>query len=163
MKKIIVIGCPGSGKSRFSRALHALTGIPLIHLDLLKWNADRTTVSKEVFRQRLTDALAGEKWIIDGNYSATMELRMQACDTVFFLDFPTEVCLAGIRERKGMPRPDMPCVQPDEDDEEFVEFIRRYNIDSRPEVLELLERYSDKEIVIFRSREEADAYLENGI
>ncbi len=159
MKKIIVIGCPGSGKSTFARTLHKATSIPLIHLDLLNWNADRTNVPRPVFLQRLADAMAGEEWIIDGNYGSTMELRMQACDTVFFLDLPTEVCVAGIRARKGMPRPDMPCVLSEEDDEAFAEFIRRYNTDSRPKVMELLERYSNKEIVVFHSREEMDDYL----
>lgn len=162
MKKILIIGCPGSGKSRFARSLHAATGIKLIHLDLLYWNSDGTVVDKPIFRARLADALAGESWIIDGNYRATMEIRMQACDTVFFFDLPTEVCLAGIRERRGQPRPDMPCVT-DENDAEFLDSIRRYNTDNRPKVLELLERYSDRKIVIFRSRGEADDYLKSGI
>ena len=53
MKKVIVIGCPGSGKSTFSRALHEIVGIPLYHLDMMYWNADRTTVEKSVFLERL--------------------------------------------------------------------------------------------------------------
>ena len=158
MKKIIVIGCPGSGKSTFSIALHDRTGIPLVHLDMLKWNADRTTVSREVFMERLQRVLKLDEWIIDGNYSSTMELRMQACDTVFFLDYPLEVCVSGIEERRGKPRPDMPWVETEED-AEFMEFIRNYNMQSRPEVLELLEKYADKNIVTFKSRSEAEEFL----
>lgn len=158
MKKVIVIGCPGSGKSTFSRALHKETGIPLYHLDMLKWNSDKTTVSKEIFLDRLNGILSEDEWIIDGNYASTMELRMSVCDTVLFLDFPLEVCLSGIKERQCKPRPDMPWIET-EDDEEFLEFIRDYNTDSRPKVIELLNKYSDKNIVVFKSRKEAEQYI----
>lgn len=159
MKKVIVIGCPGSGKSWFSRALHDKTGIPLYHLDLMYWRADRTTVDKVVFRERLRSTIEKEEWIIDGNYGSTMEMRMEACDTVFFLDYPVEVCLAGVEDRRGKPRPDMPWVET-EGDEEFIAFIKNYGTDSRPKVMELLGRYSDKNIVIFKTRAEADTFLE---
>ena len=160
MKKVMVIGCPGSGKSTFSRALHALTGIRLFHLDKMYWNADRTTVEKAVFLKRLTDAIQKDEWIIDGNYGSTMELRMKFCDTVIFLDYPTDICLEGIRERRGKVRTDMPWTEnADEEDAEFIEFIKNYNSQSRPKVIELLEKYSDREIYIFRSRDEADGFL----
>ena len=55
MKKVMVIGCSGSGKSTFSRALHDKTNIPLYYLDMLFWNADKTTVEKSVFLERLTN------------------------------------------------------------------------------------------------------------
>ena len=110
MKKAIVIGCPGSGKSTFSRALHEKTYLPLFHLDMMYWNADKTTVEKSVFLQRLSEVLAQDTWIIDGNYGSTMEMRLKECDTVFFLDFPYEVCLDGLLKRRGKPRTDMPWV-----------------------------------------------------
>lgn len=161
MKRVIVIGCPGSGKSTFARALHDVTGLPLYHLDMMYWNADRTKVSKQVFLERLHSAMENETWIIDGNYGSTMELRLQACDTVVFLDYPMEVCLAGVRARQGKERADMPWVENvDEVDDKFIEFIRAYNTVSRPAVLNLLEKYCDKDIYIFKSRVEAAEFLE---
>ena len=160
MRKIIVIGCPGSGKSTFSKALHTRTNLPLIHLDMLYWNADKTTVEKSVFREKLSAILKTDAWIIDGNYASTMEMRMQACDTVFFLDYPLEDCLNGIKERKGKARSDMPWVESDEDDEEFIAFIKNYNENNRPQVLQLLEKYSDKNVVVFKTRAEANSFLQ---
>ena len=158
MKKIIVIGCPGSGKSTVSRALHNKTGIPLYHLDMMYWNADKTTVEKSVFLERLSTVLEKDEWIIDGNYGSTMELRMAACDTVIFLDYPLDICLDGIKERRGKSRSDMPWIETEED-AEFIEFIKNYNEQQKPKVLELFEKYSDKNIVILKSREQADAFL----
>ena len=158
MKKIIVIGCPGSGKSTVSRALHNKIGIPLYHLDMMYWNADKTTVEKSVFLERLSAVLEKNEWIIDGNYGSTMELRMMVCDTVIFLDYPLEVCLNGIKERRGKPRSDMPWIETEEDSE-FIEFIKNYNEQRKPKVLELLKKYSDKNIIILKSREQADAFL----
>lgn len=160
MDKIIVIGCPGSGKSTFSRALHDKTGIPLHYLDRMHWNADRTYGTREELIKKLNHILPQNRWIIDGNYGSTMELRLGACDTVFLLDYPTEICLEGIRERAGKPRPDMPWVEkPGEIDEEFMAFIRNYNKFERPKVFKRLNKFSDKTIYIFSSRTEADAFL----
>lgn len=160
MKKIMVIGCPGSGKSTFSRALHAQTGILLFYLDMMYWNPDRTTVDKSVFRERLSKVIQTSEWIIDGNYGSTIELRLQACDTVFFLDYSLDICLNGIRERRGKERPDMPWTEVNEDDDtEFITFIKNYASQSRPKIMELLNTYSHKKVYIFTNRKEADDFL----
>lgn len=72
MQKIMVIGCPGAGKSTFSRALQGKIGLPLFYLDMLFWNCDKTNVSREEFDQKLSDILKQDKWIIDGNYGRTL-------------------------------------------------------------------------------------------
>ena len=158
MKKVIIIGCPGSGKSTFARKLHEKTGIPLYYLDMLYWNIDKTAVSRDEFDSRLSKILSYDKWIIDGNYQRTMEKRIAACDTVFFLDIPCDVCLDGISERKGKPRPDMPWTD-DEDDEEFISFIRDFEVNTKPKILELLGKHQDKKIITFKSREEINDYF----
>lgn len=158
--KIIVIGCPGSGKSTFSRTLGEITGLPVVHLDMLNWNADKTTVPKEVFRRRLEEVLQKDAWIIDGNYGSTIELRLRHCDTVFFLDLPTEACVEGVTSRRGKPREDMPWVET-EPDEEFMQFIiRDFPTEKRPQILALREAYAEKEWITFHSHGEAEAYLQ---
>lgn len=158
MEKVIVIGCPGAGKSTFSRELNKITGLPLYHLDLLNWNSDKTTVGKEVFYDRLQNILILDKWIIDGNYLSSLELRIRECDTVFFLDYSSDVCINGIMERKGKPRSDMPWIET-EDDEEFLQFVRDFNFNTRPSVIELITKYNEKNIIVFNNRAQADKYI----
>ena len=161
MKRIIVIGCPGSGKSTFSRALQSKTGLPLYYLDMMYWNPDKTKVEKSVFLDRLASVLQKDAWIIDGNYSSTMETRLQACDTVFFLDYPLETCLNGIRERRGKERPDLPWYETEKEDPEFLAFIKSFEEQSRPAIIELLKKYPEKTVRVFSNRREADEYLKN--
>ena len=160
MKKILVIGCPGSGKSTFARKLQKICQIPVVYLDRLYWNEDKTTVERDVFILKLKEALEMESFIIDGNYLSSMPLRLEACDTVFFLDYQAELCLESVRLRMGTPRPDMPWVETEED-AEFMEFIRDFSIHSRGEILKLLEKHREKNIFVFKTREEADSFLKS--
>ena len=161
MKKVIVIGCSGSGKSVFSRSFAHLTGLPLYHLDNIWWREDGTNITRAEFDARLGEILERDAWIVDGNYKRTMERRIEACDTVIFFDLPTEVCIEGIHSRKGKPRSDMPWKGAgDSDDPEFMELVRNYNETNRPHVLELIEKYKEKKIIIFKTREESEKFLD---
>ena len=157
-QRILVVGCPGSGKSTFARRLQECTGLPLYHLDLLYWRADKTTLPREEFDEALDALLAEERWIIDGNFSRTMERRLQRCDAVFFLDLPTEVCLEGVRQRRGKPRPDLPWIETEED-AEFMDFIRSFPEKRAPEIRALLQSHPEVAQTVFHSREEMEEYL----
>ena len=158
MNKVIIIGCPGSGKSTFSKELQNKTGLPLFHLDMLFWNKDKTHVTREVFDQRLADILKQDNWIIDGNYGRTLEMRLNACDTVFLLDFPVDICLSGVNARIGKPRDDMPWVE-QEFDEEFKNWIIDFPQNELPHIYSLLNKYSNKNIIIFNSHKQINEYL----
>ena len=156
--RIIVLGSPGSGKSVFSVKLSKITGLPLYHLDSVWWKADRTHISRCEFDEKLGALLSLDKWILDGDYSRTYEVRIRACDTVVFLDFDTGVCMKGINERIGKERPDMPWIE-NESDPELVKAVENYGSENRPVVLSLLEKYPEKRALVFSSRADADGWL----
>ena len=160
MQKVIVIGCPGAGKSTFARQLREATGLPLYYLDMLWHRPDRTNLPREEFDARLEELLREERWIIDGNYNRTLERRLQACDTVFFLDLPVETCLEGAQARIGQKREDLPWVE-EEFDAEFRQWILDFPQDQLPGIRELLDRFGrEKEVIVFHTRGEMEGYLQ---
>lgn len=161
MKKAIIIGCPGSGKTTFAVKLNECTGLPLYHLDAIWHKPDKTHIPREEFDKRSTEIFKTPEWIIDGNYSRTIEMRMQECDTAFLFDLPTEICLQGATDRIGKGRYDMPWIEK-ELDPEFEAFIREFPETTLPKIYALIEKYKhEKTVVIFKSREEADSYLQS--
>ena len=159
MKKVLIIGCPGSGKSTFARSLAEYTKLPLYYLDMIWHKADGTNITQTEFDSRLQDILNLEQWILDGNYLRTMPLRMQYCDTIFLLDFPLEVCLSGAAARIGKKREDMPWIE-QEFDAEFRQFICDFPKNQLPQIYALLNSCAaGKEIVIFKSRQDINRYL----
>ena len=157
MKKVLVIGCPGSGKSTFARRLRDAAGLPLYHLDLLWHRPDRTTVSRDEFDAALAEILQKDRWIIDGNFSRTLERRLAECDTVYLFDLPVEDCLAGVEARIGTKREDMPWIET-EFDPEFREFITHFPETRLPNIYALLEKHTDIALTVFHSRAECEAY-----
>lgn len=137
--KIIVIGCPGSGKSTFSQRLNDVLNIPLFHLDMLYHNPDCTHISKGELEEKLKKIFKeNHEWIIDGNYQRTLEMRMKECDTIFLLDYPIEVCLAGAESRVGKKRDDLPWVEEKLDDE-FKQVILNFSKEKLPQIYDLIE------------------------
>lgn len=160
MKKVIVIGCPGSGKTTFSIKLNKTTCLPLYHLDAIWHKPDKTHISREEFDQRASEIFETPEWIIDGNYNRTIETRLRQCDTVFLFDLPTEVCIQGATERLGKGRYDLPWIER-EINPEFLKSIEEFSEKCLPMIYDLLKKYSlNKQIIIFNSREEADKYIE---
>ena len=125
MKRIIVIGSPGAGKSTFARALRDALGLPLYYLDMIWHKSDKSTVSREEFDEELRRITESDEWIIDGNYGRTLDVRFAAADNVFLLDYPADVCLSGVEDRIGKAREDMPWVE-EEFDPEFKAWIVSY-------------------------------------
>ena len=163
MKKIIVIGCPGSGKTTFAEKLRDKSRLPLFYLDAIWHKPDRTHISREEYDARLSDILSLDCWIIDGNYSRTIESRMSVCDTVILFDLPTEVCLEGAISRIGKPRYDMPWIETTLDPC-FKTQIEEFKDKNLPVIFSLIDRYREgKNIIIFKSREEADQFLSKEI
>ena len=160
MKKIIVIGCPGSGKSIFSKKLRELTNIPIYHLDNIYHKEDGSQISREEFDNILRKIFKEKEWILDGNYQRTLEMRLKECDTVFLLDYKTDVCIKGANSRVGVKRDDMPWVE-SELDKEFEQKILHFSKEKLPLIYELLKKYNDKNIIIFKTREESEDFLRN--
>lgn len=153
--KIAVIGCSGSGKSTFSRKLAEITGLPLYYLDMIYWREDCSHIGRLSFARKQKAIMKTDKWIIDGNFRGTIELRISSAELIYFFDLPTQVCIDGVLSRGK--RPDMPCDLPA--DNELIEYIKNYNVNCKPLVMRLFEKYPDKKVITFHSHKEIDLYV----
>lgn len=160
MKKIMIIGCPGSGKTTFAKKLQEKLNIPLFHLDAIWHKPDKTHIAREEFDERLGEILSLDRFILDGNYSRTIERRLLSCDTVFLFDLDVKDCLEGAIFRLGIERSDMPWRE-EELDPQFKREIEGFKDHNLPAIYHLLDRYHEgRKIVVFHTRKEADAFLE---
>ena len=160
MQKVIIIGCPGSGKTTFAEKLNKITGLPLYHLDAIWYKPDKTHIARDAFDERILKIFDTPEWIIDGNYNRTMEMRLQQCDTVFLFDLPTDLCIQGATDRLGKDRYDLPWIEK-ELTATLKQSIEEFPRNSLPRIYELLEKYrEDKQVIVFKSREAAEDYLQ---
>ncbi len=160
--RIIIIGCSGSGKSTLARKLAEATGLPLIHLDRLWWRENWQHISREEFDELLHAEIEKEKWIIDGNFARTLDIRLEKCDAVIFLDLPRMVCITGVLKRVissyGRTRPDMGAGCPERFDLSFLKFVWNFNRDKREKCL-FQAAASGKTLYHIRSRRELPALI----
>lgn len=153
MKKIIIIGSGGAGKSTFARELGAILGLEVIHLDAFYWHPGWVETSKTEWQCIVQQLTQRENWIIDGNYSGTLEIRLAAADTVIFLDFPRLLCIWRVVKRRwqyaGKSRPDVAPGCPKRLSWQFLQWIWTYPIVRRPTILEKLSQLAPNQEVIF--------------
>lgn len=142
--------------------LAAVLGLPLVHLDREFHRPGWVEPPREQWTARVEELIAGEEWVIDGNYGGTMELRLSRADTAIFLDLPTATCVAGVLGRiarwRGRTRPDVADGCPERFELEFLRYTLRFRRDTRPRVVERLSRFNG-EVVVLRSRRAARRYL----
>ena len=164
MDRIIVIECGGAGKSTFSRELSNKLYIPVYHLDKLFWNKGWIETPKAEFNKKIEEVINKDKWIIDGNYIRTIDIRAKKADTIIFINMPTYICLYRIFKRRfiyrGKSRPDMAEGCPEGIDIEFFKWVLSYNKKIRPEILKKLSLYKEKNIVVLNGRKEVKKFLE---
>ncbi len=165
MKKVVVIGSGGSGKSTFARELGERTGIEVIHLDREYWQPNWEKSPANEWVAKVAEMLKRDSWIMDGNFGGTREMRMQAADTIIFLDLPRRVCLYRIMKRTakyyGRSRPDMTEGCTERFDWDFIKWVWNYPNRSRSRLLGEFERFRDKKIIALKTKSEANMFLDN--
>ena len=164
MERILIIGCSGSGKSTLARALGEKLGLPVVHLDQLWWKEGWQNVTREELDSRLAMALNMERWIIVGNYSRTMEMRLGKCDTIIYLDFGRMACLWGMCQRVlgsyGKVRPDMAKGCPERFDPDFVKWIWNFNKNNRVRNYTWIAQAKHAKAIVLKNRREVRHFLE---
>jgi adenylate kinase family enzyme len=164
MKRVLVIGSGGAGKSTFARRLGRRLGLPVIHLDKIFWHSGWVETPKDEWRLKVGELCAGDSWLMDGNYSGTMDIRFAACDSIIFLDLPRAVCLWRVLKRvvtyRRSARPDMAEGCRERIDLKFLYWVWSYPSRRRPKILARLDELAvGKQIYILRSNAEVEKFL----
>ena len=164
MKRVSIIGCCGSGKSTLSRKLNELINLPIVHLDKEFWSEDWTPSDRDDFRERVVSLYAQNEWIIDGHYYSTLDDRLRYSDTVFYLDYPTSLCLFRTFKRMlsgyGRDRDDCAVGCPERFDWEFVQYVCGFRKKFRARTIELLNKHSHLEVYSFTHPKDLQAHLQ---
>lgn len=161
--RIMVIGCPGAGKTTFAKELGKHLKLPVVHLDFLNWRDNWTPVSREVFDELLLTEVSSDRWIIDGNYGRTIPLRLKYADAVVYMDYSRIICIFGALKRiivnYGKTREDMGSNCPERFDMEFMKYIWTFNEANREKYYEVLSKEENIEVFIVRNRREASQLM----
>lgn len=164
MHRVLVIGISGAGKSTFAQKLAARTGLPIIHLDKEFWRPGWVQTPRPDWRTKVAELAAGDRWIMDGNYDSSLDLRLPRADTVMWFDYPTLRCmqraLRRVASTYGKVRADMGPGCPERFDLEFLRYIWTFNRKQRPRVVAALAKYGRHlDPVVFRRDADAARFL----
>jgi adenylate kinase family enzyme len=164
MRKVLIIGSGGAGKSTLANRLGALLKLEVLHLDRLYWRAGWVEPPKAEWLKTVEELIKRDEWIMDGNYSGTLDVRLRACDTVIFLDLSRTVCLWRVLKRalmyRNKVRPDMAEGCHERLTLEFVMWIWGYPKRSRLKIVRMLESNAGvKRVVWLRSQAEVEKFL----
>lgn len=162
--RIIIVGSAGSGKSYLSKMIAKCTKQKLIHLDNEYWKPNWIATPKNEWIERQKTLISGDRWIIDGNYNSTLELRFMAADCIIFLDMNRLLCICSAWKRHGKKRSDLPEYLEEKKDKEFLDFIKwiwEFPKNGRKRIMELHNIYPDKPFVVLKSRREIKKFLKN--
>ncbi len=163
MKRVLVVGSCGAGKSTFSRRLREKTGLKLIHLDVFYHKPNWEQPTDEEWLATVKDLIDGDEWIIDGNFGGTMELRMERADTVIWIDFPRVVCTWRVIKRIvrywNKKRPDMAEGCRERFDWEFIKYVWNFPRDKNPLLKSRVEKFKGRDVFHLKSNEEIEKFL----
>ena len=164
MRRILVIGNSGGGKSTLARNLGEKLGLPVIHLDVLFWKPGWVERDRDEYRASVVEALAAPEWICDGNFTSTFGMRMALSDTIIWIDRSRFLCLFRAIKRAityaGGGRPDMTEGCDEKIDFEFYRFILTYDRKVRPKLEQALaEHGAHARLVRLTSDREVAAFL----
>ncbi|CAM3843347.1 DNA topology modulation protein [Cohnella lubricantis] len=165
MNRILIVGSAGSGKSTLAQQLGEALSLPVVHLDRYYWKPGWIATPNEEWDNFVIGEANREQWIMDGNYSRTLDLRLQRADAVIFLDMPRLLCLYRVIKRRvqyhGKTRADMNEGCPEKLDWPFLGWVWNYKKRSRTKVLDRLKRAEgSKRIYILKTKKEVNRLLE---
>ncbi len=160
MKRVMIVGCCGAGKSTFAKKLNEKLNLEVIHLDQHYWKPNWVETEKKEWEEKVKVLAAKEEWIMDGNYAGTMDIRLERADTVFYLDVSTIKCLSRvlkrIRKYEGTTRPDMPPGCNERYDFDFLHYVAMFNLTRRKKILEKLQQQDKSQIEVIIIKDDRD-------